>query len=246
MTLAARLTRLPIAFALAAAADLRAELSGFTPQMMDLLAATAGCSPYLRGLMLREADWLRAAVEAPEAALDATLAAADALTAEALPLALRQAKRRVALLAALCDLGGAWSLEAVTGALTRLADKAVHLSLTTLVAEEIRRGKLPGATPDDAATAGGMVALAMGKMGAGELNYSSDIDLICLFDETRYPGEEQEARASFIKVTRRMTAILSDTTDGYVFRADLRLRPDASVTPVCLSMAAAEAVIICA
>ena len=216
MTLAARLTRLPIAFDLAAAADLRAELSGFTPQMMDLLAATAGCSPYLRGLMLREADWLRAAVEAPEAALDATLAAADALTAEALPLALRQAKRRVALLAALCDLGGAWSLEAVTGALTRLADKAVHLSLTTLVAEEIRRGKLPGATPDDAATAGGMVALAMGKMGAGELNYSSDIDLICLFDETRYPGEEQEARASFIKVTRRMTAILSDTTDGYV------------------------------
>ncbi len=86
-----------------------------------------------------------------------------------------------------------------------------------------------------------MVALAMGKMGAGELNYSSDIDLICLFDETRYPGEEQEARASFIKVTRRMTAILSDTTDGYVFRSDLRLRPDASVTPVCLSMAAAEA-----
>ena len=241
MTLAARLTRLPIAFDLAAAADLRAELSGFTPQVMDLLAATAGCSPYLRGLMLREADWLRAAVEAPEAALDATLAAADALTAEALPLALRQAKRRVALLAALCDLGGAWSLEEVTGALTRLADKAVHQSLTTLVAEEIRRGKLPGATPDDTATAGGMVALAMGKMGAGELNYSSDIDLICLFDETRYPGEEQEARASFIKVTRRMTAILSDTTDGYVFRADLRLRPDASVTPVCLSMAAAEA-----
>ncbi|WP_374397912.1 glutamine-synthetase adenylyltransferase [Tabrizicola sp.] len=241
MTLAARITRTPIAFDPAAAADLRADLQGFAPEVMDLMAATAGCSPYLRGLMLRESDWLREAVEDPEAALATTLSAADSLAAEALPLALRQAKRRVALLAALCDLGGAWPLEQVTGALTRLADKAVHLSLTTLVAEEIRRGKLPGATPDDAATAGGMVALAMGKMGAGELNYSSDIDLICLFDETRYPGEEQEARASFIKVTRRMTAILSDTTDGYVFRSDLRLRPDASVTPVCLSMAAAEA-----
>ncbi|MFP5480570.1 MAG: glutamine-synthetase adenylyltransferase [Alphaproteobacteria bacterium] len=241
MTLAARITRLPIPFDPAAAADLRDELPGFAPEVMDLLAATAACSPYLRGLMQREADWLREAVEAPETALEATLSAADTLSAEALPLALRQAKRRVALLAALCDVGGAWPLEQVTGALTRLADKAVHLSLTTLVAEEIRRGKLPGATPDDAATAGGMVALAMGKMGAGELNYSSDIDLICLFDETRYPGEEQEARASFIKVTRRMTAILSDTTDGYVFRSDLRLRPDASVTPVCLSMAAAEA-----
>jgi glutamate-ammonia-ligase adenylyltransferase len=241
MTLAARITRTPIPFDQAAAADLRAELSGFAPEVMDLISATAACSPYLRGLMLREADWLREAVETPEAALEATLSDADGLTAEALPLALRQAKRRVALLAALCDVGGVWSLEQVTGALTRLADRAVHLSLNALVAEEIRRGKLPVATPDDAATAGGMVALAMGKMGAGELNYSSDIDLICLFDETRYPGEEQEARASFIKVTRRMTAILSDATDGYVFRSDLRLRPDASVTPVCLSMAAAEA-----
>jgi glutamate-ammonia-ligase adenylyltransferase len=205
------------------------------------MAGTAGCSPYLRDLMLREGDWLRAAVDAPEAALDQTLTALDAVGIDALPQALREAKRRVALLAALCDLGGVWPLETVTAALTRLADRAVHLSLTRLVAEEIRRGKLPGASPDDAASAGGMVVLAMGKMGAGELNYSSDIDLICLFDETRYPGEEQEARASFIKVTRRMTAILSDVTDGYVFRTDLRLRPDASVTPVCLSMAAAEA-----
>ena len=158
MTLAARITRTPIPFDPAAAADLRADLSGFAPEVLDLMAATAGCSPYLRGLMLREADWLRAAVEAPEAALTATLASADDLAADALPLALREAKRRVALLAALCDLGGVWSLEEVTGALTRLADTAVHLSLTTLVAEEIRRGKLPGASPDDAATAGGMVA----------------------------------------------------------------------------------------
>lgn len=241
MTLAARITRLPIAFDPTAARDLRADLDGFAPEVMDLMAATAGCSPYLRDLMLREADWLRESVEDPEAALDTALAAPVGATIDVLPGALREAKRRVALLAALCDLGGVWSLEQVTGALTMLADRAVHLAMTGLVAEEIRRGKLPGATADDAATAGGMVALAMGKMGAGELNYSSDIDLICLFDESRYPGEEQEARASFIKVTRRMTAILSDATDGYVFRSDLRLRPDASVTPVCLSMAAAEA-----
>ncbi|MFN6924143.1 MAG: glutamine-synthetase adenylyltransferase [Tabrizicola sp.] len=241
MTLATRITRLPIAFDPAAAADIRADLPDLGPEVMGLLSATAGCSPFLRGLMLREADWLAEAVANPEAALTAVLEAPGAAAPDALPGALRLAKRRVALLAALCDLGGVWPLEAVTGALTALADRAVHLALTTLVAEEIRRGRLPGATPDDAATAGGMVALAMGKMGAGELNYSSDIDLVCLFDETRYPGEEQEARASFIKVTRRMTAILSEVTDGYVFRTDLRLRPDASVTPVCLSMAAAEA-----
>ncbi len=241
MTFASRITRLPIPFDTVAAADIRAGLPDLGPETLALIAATAGCSPYLRSLMLREADWLAQALVSPEAELDAVLAGLEEIAPDGLALALRQAKRRVALLAGLCDLGGIWPLEVVTGALTRLADRAVHLALTTQVAEEIRRGKLPGATPDDAATAGGMVALAMGKMGAGELNYSSDIDLICLFDETRYPGVEHEARASFIKVARRMTAILSDASDGYVFRTDLRLRPDASVTPVCLSMAAAEA-----
>ncbi len=241
MTMARRIIRQPIPFDPAAAADITVALPDLGPEVMGLFAATAGCSPYLRGLMQREADWLPEAVADPEAALAAVLAAADAAAVDALPGALRATKRRVALISALCDLGGVWQLEAVTGALTALADRAVHLSLTKLVAEEIRRGKLPGAVPEDAATAGGMVVLAMGKLGAGELNYSSDIDLICLFDEARYPGVEQEARAVFIKVTRRMTAILSDVTDGYVFRSDLRLRPDASVTPVCLSMAAAEA-----
>jgi [glutamine synthetase] adenylyltransferase / [glutamine synthetase]-adenylyl-L-tyrosine phosphorylase len=240
MTFAARLTRQPIAFDPAAADDARSLLPGFAPEVTGFLAAVAGCSPYLKGLMAREADWLPEALEAPEAAFAALMLALDEVPLDGLATALRQAKRRAALLTGLADLGGLWPLEQVTGALTTLADRAVHLAMTALVAEEIRRGKLPGATPDDAATAGGMVALAMGKMGAGELNYSSDIDLICLFDEARYRGEEQEARAAFIKVTRRMTALLSDMTDGYVFRTDLRLRPDASVMPVCMSMAAAE------
>jgi glutamine synthetase adenylyltransferase len=147
------------------------------------------------------------------------------------------------LLAALADLGGVWSLDQVTGALTDLADRATHVALTALVADEIRRGKLPGAAPEDAATGAGMVVLAMGKMGARELNYSSDIDLICLFDETRFSADDyHEARASFIRVTRKLCGLLSDYTDpkGYVFRTDLRLRPDPSVTPVCLSMDAAE------
>jgi [glutamine synthetase] adenylyltransferase / [glutamine synthetase]-adenylyl-L-tyrosine phosphorylase len=241
MTFAARITRQPIAYDPAAAMDIRQGLPDLGPEIMGVLAGTAGCSPYLRGLLQREAAWLPEVMADPEAALEAVLAAPGRSTPDALALSLRVAKRRVALIAALCDLGGVWPLEAVTGALTRLADRAVHLAATMLVAEEIRRGRLPGATADDAATAGGMVVLAMGKMGAGELNFSSDIDLICLFDETRYPGVEQEARAAFIKIARRMMAILSDVTDGYVFRSDLRLRPDASVTPVCLSMAAAEA-----
>ncbi len=239
---ASRLTRSPRAYEPEPAAEIARSFADLPPEVAGLLAATAGCSPYLRGLMEREADWLRAALAgAPETAFAAILTGLGPVPLDQLGDALRQAKRRAALLTALADLGGVWGGMQVTGALTDLADRAVHLSLTRLVAEEIRRGKLPGARPEDAETAGGMVALAMGKMGAGELNYSSDIDLICLFDQERYQEDWQEARAAFIRVTRKMAALLSDTTaGGYVFRTDLRLRPDASVTPVCLSMASAE------
>jgi glutamate-ammonia-ligase adenylyltransferase len=241
--LAPRITRAPIPFDASAGAEVGAAFADLGPDVAGLLAGVAGCSPFLRGHLGREAAWLRHALaEGPEAARAAELARVAELSVDALGAGLRVAKRRLALLAGVCDAGGIWPLEEVTGTLTDLADAAVDLSLKRLVAEEIRRGKLPGAQPEDAETAGGMVALAMGKMGAGELNYSSDIDLICLFDETRYPGEEQEARASFIRVTRRMTALLQDLTDeGYVFRTDLRLRPDASVTPVCIPMAGAYA-----
>ena len=220
-----------------------ARLSDLPDDLRALCAGTAGCSPYLRMLMEREQDWLRGALnDVPEKAVQAELAALGDVALPDLSDRLRRAKRRVALLAALADLGGVWSLDDVTGALTDLADTATHTALVALVAEEIRRGKLPGMGREDAATGAGMVVLAMGKMGARELNYSSDIDLICLFDETRFaPGDYHDARAAFIRVTRKLCGLLSDlTAGGYVFRTDLRLRPDPSVTPVCLSMDAAE------
>lgn len=242
MTFADKITRYPIANDAAAGAEVSSLFCDATPVLRDLLAGTAGCSPFLKGSILKEAEWLRKALaHPPEVAIAALTEPLHGLPSDHLAAALRQAKRRIALIVALADLGGVWPLELVTGALTDFADLAVDLCLKALVGDEIRRGKLPGAVATDAAAGAGMVVLAMGKMGAGELNYSSDIDLICLFDETRYPGCEQEARAAFIRVTRRMTALLSDPTgDGYVFRVDLRLRPDAAVTPVCLSMAAAE------
>ena len=242
MNFASRLTRYPIAHDAIAGAEVSAAFSDLGTDLQRLLAGAAGCSPYLRGLALKEANWLRdMARGTPEVALADAVAGLSGLSSDQLGPALRKAKRRVALGVAMADLGGIWALERVTGALTDFADLAVDVCLKSLVADEIRRAKLPGAVPGDAETGAGMVVLAMGKMGAGELNYSSDIDLICLFDESRYPGCEQDARAAFIRVTRRMTALLSDPTgDGYVFRVDLRLRPDAAVTPVCLSMAAAE------
>ena len=133
MSLASRITRQPIPFDRPAAEDFRLGLSGFVPQVQDLMVATAGCSPYLRGLMQREAEWLRGAVEAPEAALEAELAGLDGVAVDLLPMALRAAKRRIAALSALCDLGGVWPLELVTGSLTRLALPLVEEKLKRLV-----------------------------------------------------------------------------------------------------------------
>lgn len=242
MSFANRLTRFPVVHDAALAASVGSLFSDVDANLKLLLAGAAGCSPYLQGLIVKEAVWMNGLLQGtPEEGFANAVKGLDGYASDQLGSALRQAKRRVALIVALADLGGIWPLETVTGVLTIFADLAVNLCLKALIGDEIRRGKLPGATAQDAETGAGMVVLAMGKMGAFELNYSSDIDLICLFDETRYPGCEQDARAAFIRVTRRLTALISDSTgDGYVFRVDLRLRPDAAVTPVCLSMAAAE------
>ncbi len=237
------LTRLPTPYDAASGADLRMLFPQADSALADLIAGAAGCSPYLATLMRRERDWLEEALcIAPEESLRAELEPLSELELPDLSQGLRRAKRRIALLAALADLGGIWSLDQVTKALTELADRACDVALRALVTEEARRGKLPGVSVDDARRGAGLVLLAMGKMGARELNYSSDIDLICLFDETRFsPDHYHEARAAFIRVTRKLCGLISDhTEEGYVFRTDLRLRPDPSVTPVCLSMEAAE------
>lgn len=243
MSLAARITRQPIPFEPDRAREVLEALPSQPPEISQLLAGTAGSSPFLCGLMQLESGWLEGALtDDPDAVREAILAEADGVEDRDLADVLRRMKRRMALWTALMDLGGIWPLEEVTGALTRLADTATDLALKSAVAAEIRRGKLPSQTEDDLAVAGGLSVLAMGKMGAFELNFSSDIDLICLFDETRFdPDDYAAARASFVRAVRKMTQTLSErTAEGYVFRTDLRLRPDASVTPVALSMEAAE------
>ena len=242
MSFTNRITRQPRPFDPAIGQDALSHVAGLDPSLAPLVVGAAGCSPYLSGLMSREGAWLVEAVHDPEAAVAAIFASLPEVPLDELSDALREAKRRIALLTGLADLGGVWPLEVVTQVLTDLGDLAVDVTIKALVAAEIRRGKLPGMGIDYVPTAGGLLALAMGKMGAGELNYSSDIDLIMLFDETRFePDDFHDARASFIRVTRRMAAILSDVAaGGYVFRTDLRLRPDPNSTPVCISTEMAE------
>lgn len=237
------MTRTPIPFDPDRGQDAREALPGLNASLTELVVGAGGCSSYLLGLMVREANWITQALSgAPEDALSQTFVDIRSLPMDQLNTGLRQAKRRVALLAGLSDLAGVWELEQVTQALTDLGDLAVDRALKAKVTREAQRGKLPGYARDAEETAGGLVALAMGKMGAGELNYSSDIDLICLFDETQYePDDYFEARTALIRATRGMATLLSEvTSEGYVFRTDLRLRPDPSSTPVCMAMDPAE------
>ncbi|SFP09943.1 glutamine-synthetase adenylyltransferase [Tranquillimonas alkanivorans] len=243
MTFASRLTRSPDPFDRDRGEEGAAAVPGLPPELAGLLRGTAGCAPYLKTLIEREAEWLAEALAGePEDALAGVMDTAAGLEDKAVPEGLRTAKRRVALLAALADLGGVWTLEEVTGALARFADLAVNKALATALAEQVGRGKIPDLGAGDVPENCGMTVLAMGKMGAFELNYSSDIDLICLFDQDRFaPDDYLDVRTGFIRATRKMAATLTETgPGGYVFRTDLRLRPDPSTTPVCLAMEAAE------
>ena len=241
MTIADHMTRCPRPHDLDRAADARAALDLSGP-LGALIEGAGGSSPYLLSLIQKERDWIAAALDDPDTALAEEHARLRALEDDALKPGLRQGKRRIALLIALADLSGAWPLEKVTGTLTDFADLACQLALTHALAPAVRRGKLPGMSEDDLEHGAGLFVLAMGKMGAGELNYSSDIDLISLFDQDRFDEDGYlEARPIYIRATRTLAATLSDiTADGYVFRTDLRLRPDPGVTPVCMAMEAAE------
>jgi glutamate-ammonia-ligase adenylyltransferase len=202
-----------------------------------LLTGVFGNSPYLTRLILRAPALLPALLsEEPEAALDAILARlrdADSVgDIETLMSRLRQEKQRAALLVALADIGGVWPVLTVTDALTRFADAAAGAALRFLLRAEAGAGRLLADQHDS-----GLIVLGMGKYGAGELNYSSDIDLIVFFDKARFRvAEGQDAQSVAVRVTKGLVRALSEQTqDGYVFRTDLRLRPDAGATQIALS-----------
>jgi glutamate-ammonia-ligase adenylyltransferase len=150
---------------------------------------------------------------------------------------LRRMKSEAALLIALCDIGGVWPVMQVTAALTDLAVASVQSALGYLLRKEAERGRITPADLDRPETNSGLIVLAMGKMGAGELNYSSDIDLIVFFDPAAPTlAPDIEPQPFFVRVTQAMARLLQQRNgDGYVFRVDLRLRPDPASTQVAIS-----------
>jgi glutamate-ammonia-ligase adenylyltransferase len=205
-------------------------------------------SPYLMQLVRREpARLARVLSHDPDARFAEILAglvrAANDLPpnasgfAEGMKLA-RRAKAEAALLIAVADIGCVWDIGRVTRALTSLADVTLQMGLRLLVRTAIEKGDWRGA-PEDAApeASGGYFVLAMGKHGAGELNYSSDIDLIVFYDQDRcLLKDPSNAKAVFVRLTQALVKFMSErTADGYVFRTDLRLRPDPGATQAAIS-----------
>jgi len=155
---------------------------------------------------------------------------------------LRIAKRRLALTTALADIAGMWSLESVTGSLSDFAEASLDCVLNYLLAHAAERGVFRLSDRSDPLRGSGLIVIGMGKLGARELNYSSDIDLIVLYDTDRIETDDRDSlQHQFVRLTRNLVRIMSErTADGYVFRTDLRLRPDPGSTPLALSVLAAE------
>src|SRR5262245_7360572 len=227
------------------AADIRAWLD--RPAARAILLGIAEFSPYLFDLIRADAARLiRVLACDPETHLAALIenTSRDVLAAASEPdvmALLRRMKSEAALMIALCDIGGVWPVMRVTAALTDLAVNSVQAGLRFLLRQEIVRGRMTGADADRPEESCGLIVLAMGKMGAGELNYSSDIDLIVFFDPAATSlAADIEPAPFFVRVTQALARLLQQRSgEGYVFRVDLRLRPDPASTQVAISTEAA-------
>jgi glutamate-ammonia-ligase adenylyltransferase len=217
-----------------------------------LLEVIFGNSPFLTQCLLHDIGtavaWRKTGLaKVFQGILDELRKSADAAGSESeLMSVLRVARRRCALVVGLSDIAGHAGIEETMAALSRFAEASIEAAFSFLLRDAQAKRRLPQSpllTPQTS----GYIVLAMGKLGGGELNYSSDIDLIVLFEPERLDIEGMAEIAPdgpgplFIALTRDLVRILETRTgDGFVFRTDLRLRPDPGVTPVAISVLAAE------
>lgn len=205
------------------------KIAPLAPTAAEALERAFPLAPYLSRLAERtDGAFERIKQEGAAAAFEAAIASIEGAGGEDAEALLRLAKRAAHLAIAGADLSGEWALRDVTQAMTRLADASVEAALRTAGA---RRG----------VKTDGLFAIALGKMGAGELNYSSDIDIAVFYDSDVFDGGEAGAPKAASKIAQDVVQLLDTrTSDGYVFRTDLRLRPDPSSTPLAVSTRMAE------
>ena len=245
---AAAAERLTERFAEAGRAEKRAAAA---PDVAAMLRALGGNSPYLSDLAMRETATVRRLAESgPDAVVRdamATLAAEPPSSSrDKVAAAVRRAKRVVALTVAVADIGGHWRLEQVTEALSALAEATLTLAVAHLLRAAHDTGDLSLPDPDRPAIGSGFTVLGMGKLGARELNYSSDVDLILFYDPEAGVYTDRTAGDALgrfmVRLSRDLVALMeARDAGGYVFRTDLRLRPDPAATPPAMSVGAAIA-----
>jgi [glutamine synthetase] adenylyltransferase / [glutamine synthetase]-adenylyl-L-tyrosine phosphorylase len=194
--------------------------------VVEALKRAQANSPFLARLIERQPA-LVALIEKGD--FEAALAAALAITADDVGATLRKRRNGIALVTAIADLSGVWDLTKVTRILSDFADDALDIAIAAAIAERYD------------CEAQGFAVIGLGKHGGRELNYSSDIDPIFLYDPETLPHREREDVAdSAVRIGRRVIQLLSERDEnGYVFRVDMRLRPTPEVTPISLPVEAA-------
>jgi glutamate-ammonia-ligase adenylyltransferase len=229
------------------AADLATDAIAQIETAWNALAPIFAAAPYLATLAGRRPRRLAALLLSdPEERLEDLLVRTRSLGEGAGAGAgegLRLLKAELHLLTALADLGGVWDLGVVTAALSRFADAAVGAALACAAQEAVAAGALESSGDHAGGPAPGLFAIAMGKLGAGELNYSSDIDISLFYEPSAFPVARggDPARTAQRLAQRLLELLQARTSAGYVFRVDLRLRPDPLSTPPVVAVPAALA-----
>ena len=194
---------------------------------LDAIERARNHAPFLREAMASRPDIVESFL-----AGGSETAAAQALQsgAETVDGELRRRRRALSLAVALGDLSGELSLEQVTTLLSDFADAAIDRAIEAAMAELF---------PEEQAR--GLAVIALGKLGSRELNFSSDVDLVLLFEPRTLPRRSRdEPGDSAVRIGRRIVEIMQKRTeDGFVERVDLRLRPSPEVTPIVLAVNAA-------
>ncbi|EJF78312.1 glutamate-ammonia-ligase adenylyltransferase [Bartonella birtlesii LL-WM9] len=210
---------------------------------VEFISAVMTLSPFLREALIANPSYLSPLLHVDiETRLSkiiddiAHLDKSEIIHENSLKTALRRQKREAHVLIALADLSGVFTYEVSCVWLTRLGESVLGVALRFLLREAHDHGKINLLNHENPEKDCGLIILGMGKLGAEELNYSSDIDLIVFIDEiSSHIGNLSESVDLFSKMVRRLIRIIQErTAEGYVFRLDFRLRPDPSSTPLAL------------
>ncbi len=198
-------------------------------RLNEALARARLHAPFLK-LQLDRCSYVRAALEKGLLGQAVELAPKCARDASDVGTALRRERSALALALGIGDLAGALPLERVVESLSDFADRALEAAVAATF-----KARTPGEEPR------GFAVIALGKHGSRELNYSSDIDILFLYDPNTLPRRaREEAGQAAVRIAQQVTELLQRRDgEGYVFRVDLRLRPSPEVTPIALPVDAA-------